>query len=99
MEQAVVWSPPWDSQAVRVMFMPWTPIWSMQPPTTWSTSPLAMPARFRHSICTGPRMSAGWVWASVPLRLPTAERTASTITTSVMSDSFLGTGSPSALGS
>ena len=76
------------------MFMPWAPIWSMQPPTTWSTSPLPIPARLRHSICTGPRMSAGWVLASVPLRLPTAERTASTITTSVIAFPFLGVVQP-----
>ena len=64
-----------------------SPTWLTQPPMTWPTASGSMPARSTAACCTAPRRSAGCTVASPPLRRPSGDRTASTITTSLSASS------------
>ena len=80
-----VWHPvchgsPACSQAVLVMLSDCSPACVTQPPATCSTSAGAMPARSISAVCAPPRISAACRPDSMPPRLPTGVRTASTIT-------------------
>ena len=81
---AVVRGRPALSQAVRPMLNDCSPTWLTHPVTTWPTSAGSMPDRDTSSLSTVPSSSAGCTVDSPPLRRPMGERTASTITTSVM---------------
>src|SRR3954452_17954559 len=71
------------SHAVRAMLNVWGPTWPTQPPMTWPIDAGSMPLRWTAATCTAPRSSAGCSLLSPPLRLPSGDRTASTMTTSV----------------
>jgi hypothetical protein len=86
--EAVVRGRPALSQAVRPMLNDCSPTWLTQPATTWSTSVGSMPERSISSVRTVPSRSAGWTLAKPPLRRPMGERTASTMTTSVMRSTY-----------
>ncbi len=73
---------PAESHAVRAMLKVWGPTWPTQPPITWPTSAGSMPLRSTAASCTAPSRSAGCRVESPPLRLPSGDRTASTMTTS-----------------
>ena len=78
--QPAVSGSPACSQAVRVMLPVCSPAWVTQPPATCSTADGSMPARSSRAVCAQPRISAGCMPDSMPLRLPIAVRAASTIT-------------------
>src|SRR5699024_1175158 len=71
---------PADSAAVRAMSPACSPPCVTQPQITSSTTDGSTPARSTSPFNTVADRSAGWTPARHPLRLPTALRTASTIT-------------------
>ena len=77
------------SQAVRVTLKDCSPTWLTQPPTTWPTSFGSTPARRNSSFWTWASSSTGWMVDRPPPRRPTGVRTASTMTTSLMSASVV----------
>src|SRR6478672_11468069 len=72
------------NHAVRAMLNDCSPTWLTQPATTWPISPGSMPERSITSCCIVANRSAGCMDERPPPRLPIGERTASTITTSVI---------------
>src|SRR5271157_5807273 len=67
------------------MLEDWSPTWETHPHTTSSTTSGSMPARSNNSLSTTADRSAACMPDNPPLRLPTAVRTASTITVSRIS--------------
>src|ERR1700722_8421246 len=82
-EAAVASGSPAPSHALRATLPDCSPTWLTQPATTCSTTSGATPAPSSSPRYTSPSRSGAWYEDSVPRRLPTAERTAFTITTSV----------------
>src|SRR4051794_32022574 len=74
---------PAASHAVRALLNVCSPTWLTQPPMSWPTSAGSMPDRSTAATWTDPRRSAGCTVERPPLRRPSGERTASTMTTSV----------------
>ena len=70
------------SHALRAMLKVCSPTWLTQPPITWPTSAGSMPDRSMTVRCTVASRSTGCTVASPPLRRPSGERAASTMTTS-----------------
>ena len=79
---------PADSHAVRVRLNACSPTWLTQPPTIWPTSDGSMPVRSMIAFWTWLSTSAGCMVDRPPFRLPMGVRTASTITTLLMSRAY-----------
>ena len=75
------------SAALRAMLNPCSPTWSTQPITTSSTSRGSMFTRATSAFRVSARRSSGRTPASLPFFLPTAVRTAPTITAGFMTSS------------
>src|SRR5215831_389645 len=84
----VVMGRPAVSQLVRATLNDCMPTWLTQPPTTWPTSTGSMPDRCTSSASTLPNRSAEWMVDSPPPRRPIGERTASTMTTSLIGPAY-----------
>src|SRR5881392_1228238 len=85
---ATVRGSPAVSHEVRAMLNDCSPTWDTHPPTTCSTWAGSVPDRSTTACWTAPSSSDGCTLDNPPPRLPMGVRTASTITTSVMTASL-----------